>query len=132
MAGVVVVLDEPVVPSLARLAVRQGWPVLKMATARQAVPVVLRHQADLHVVQVSVCVDESLDLIRSLRAAPRKVPILAVAAMHQPRVERAVRQAGASCYVPGSESLEVLQRVVASLAPLETADGRLLRRAGTG
>jgi len=130
--GLVIVLDEPVMPSLARLAVRRGWPVLEMATARQAVSVVLQQQAALHIVQVSVRGDEAADLIRLLRAAPRKVPIVAVSTLHDPCVERAAREAGADCYLPGVERLEVLEQMIESLAPEGTPDGRSRRCAVSG
>jgi DNA-binding NarL/FixJ family response regulator len=132
IAGLVIVLNGPVIPSLARLAMRQGWPVMKMASAKQAAPRVLRRQANVHVVQVSACMDEEADLIRLLRAAPRRVPLVAVSTLHDPWVERAAREAGADCYLPGLESPEVLQRMIESLVPQDASVAQWRRHASSG
>ena len=116
--GLVIVLGEHVMPDLADLAARLGWTVLETATFRQAAPVILRRRADLHVVQVSARVDEAVGLIRLLRTAPRKVPILAVAAEHYTWLEQAARQAGATCYLPGGNGPEALAQAAARMLPV--------------
>jgi CheY-like chemotaxis protein len=120
--GLVVVLDETVMPGLARLAARNGWPIVRVPMAREALPIVLRRRAQMLVVQVSVPVDEAADLVRLLRVSPRKVPIIAVAATHNRMVEQAMREAGASCYLPDGDTPEALQQAITSMMPFEAAN----------
>ena len=115
--GLVVVLDETVMPGLARLATQSGWSIVQVPVAREALPIVLRRRAQMLVIQVSMPADEAIDLIRLLRVAPRKVPIIAVATAHGRQIEQAAREAGASCYLPDGDVPEALQRAIASMMP---------------
>lgn len=119
--GLVIALHETVMPGLARLAIRRGWQVVQAALPRQVLPVVLRQPAQMLVVQVSVPVEEAVELIRLLRTIPRRVPILAVAASHDRWVEQAAREAGASCYLPDCDTLDVLQQAIDSMLPQRTS-----------
>lgn len=110
--GVIVVLREDVMPGLARLAIRRGWQILQTSFAHEVLPVILRQKARMLVVQVSVPADEAAELIRLLRALRRRVPILAVATSNDPVVEQMTREAGASCYLPDGNTLEVVQNAV--------------------
>jgi DNA-binding response OmpR family regulator len=121
--GMIVVLDEAVMPNLAQLAIHNHWHILQTPLARKALPDVLRRRAQMLVVQISVPVDEAVELIRLLRTTPRKVPILAVAASHDAELERATREAGATCYLPGCEALGMLQDVVLSMLPQQMPSG---------
>ena len=90
--------------------------------AREALPIVLRRRARMLVIQVSIPMGEVIDLIRLLRVAPRKVLIVAVAAVHDQRLEQATREAGASCYLTDCRTPEALQQAIASMMPAETTN----------
>ena len=80
----------------------------------------------LVVVQVTLLSSEPIRLIRLLRHSSQPVLIVAVANSHRNQLERLVRDAGASCYLPGTEDDESLVQAVSSMleyAPMQPAAG---------
>lgn len=148
MDVLVIALCGAVHVGLARASVRQGWTVLALGTAVQAMREIRDRSPRLIVVQVSMVSGEPLKLIRLLRNGSQPVLIVAVANSHRNQLEQWVRDAGASCYLPSAEQDEALVQTVASMldyVPSHVATGttsgpipsleppfHLVRRGSTG
>jgi len=115
--GLIVVMDEAVIPGLARFAMRHGWSVVKLPEIGQTGRLVLRRRAQAIVVQVSLRLDETIALIHLLKRDSRPVPVVAVAGVHNEEIERAIRGAGANCYLPGSSDADMIAQAVAAVLP---------------
>lgn len=121
-----IVLGGPVHVGLARAAVRQGWTVLAVDTAVQAMREIRDRSPRLVVVQVSLLNNEPIKLIRMLKHSSQPVLIVAVANSHRNQLERIVRDAGVSCYLPAADEEDQLVQAVASMldyAPSHLATG---------
>jgi DNA-binding NarL/FixJ family response regulator len=117
IVGLIVVLDEAVMPGLARFAMRHGWSVVKLPEIGQTGRLVLRRRAQAIVVQVSLKLDETIALIQLLKQGSRPMPIVAVAGVHNEQIERAIRGAGANCYLPGTSDADMIAQAVAAVLP---------------
>lgn len=115
MDVLVIVLNGSVHVGLARASVRQGWTVLALGTAVEAMREIRDRSPRLVVVQVSPLGPEPIRLIRMLRHTPQAVLIVAVANSHRNQLEQLVRDAGASCYLPSAEEEDQLIQAVASM-----------------
>ena len=111
----IVVLDQTVEPDLVRLAVDRGWALLRTSTVREAIRELRVRRVDVAVVQVAVLIERAVELIQLLREHWNRVPIVAVARSHDERLERAVRSAGADCYLPSPDA-DAIEQAVDSLA----------------
>ncbi|HOA72276.1 MAG TPA: hypothetical protein PL151_02710 [Phycisphaerae bacterium] len=125
MEVLVVVLCGAVHVGLARASVRQGWSVLAVSRAVQAMREIRDRSPRLVVVQVSLSSEEPIKLIRLLRQCSQPVLIVAAANSHRDQLERLVRDAGATCYLPSSEDDQVVQTVASMLGyvPTQVATG---------
>ncbi len=128
IAGLIIVFDEPAMPTVARLAVRYRWSILEIHAAPQAVSEVLRRRPRLLILQIPLVAHEAVELIHLLRARVRPVPVIAVARLHDEKIERAIREAGASCYLPESGAAAMVEEIVAALVP----NGRVPTTAAAG
>jgi DNA-binding response OmpR family regulator len=125
MEVLVVVLCGTVHVGLARASVRQGWSVLAVSNAVQAMREIRDRSPRLVVVQVSLLSSEPIKLIRLLRHCSQPVLIVAAANSHRNQLERLVRDAGASCYLPSTDDTQVVQAVSSMLGhvPAHVATG---------
>ncbi len=89
-------------------------PLVQAATADQAFLDIVRLGPKLVILQIPKLMDETLALIRMIAIAPHPVPIIAAAVLHTDKIEKAVRQAGATYYVPSNEQ-PLMMRVLKSL-----------------
>lgn len=110
----VIVLDEPVIDELDRATTRYGWPVLTCTSALDAIRATYRHRPRVVIVQVPACLDETLELIRTLRQGALRVLLVGCVRRHDEAVERALRIAGVDCYLPDPSRLECLEEVVST------------------
>ncbi len=115
MEVLVVILAGSVHVALARAAVRQRWTVLALDNAVEAMREIRDRCPRLVVLQVSIFNNEPLRLIRMLRHSSQQVLLVAVAKDHRAQLERMVRDAGASCYLPSAEEEEPLIQAVNSM-----------------
>jgi DNA-binding response OmpR family regulator len=111
----VIVLCGTVHVGIARAAVRQGWTVLALGSAVQAMREIRDRCPRLVVLQVNMVNGESLKLIRMVRSTSQPVLIVAVANGHRNQLECLVRDAGANCYLPSAEDEEPLIHAVNSM-----------------
>lgn len=102
-------------PDLSRIALRHGWPLLQFLRALQAFEDIRRCLPGVVLVQVSLRLGEDLELIRLVRTELVQVSLIAVASPHHDEIERAVRSAGASCYLPGATDVPLAERTVAEM-----------------
>lgn len=103
--------DEPVGVGLRRLAGRQGWPVVRPRTVREAVTVVLCRRPRLVVAQLQR--ERGLDLaVIAMLHRRGQVSLLAVAAEHNLELEMRARAAGAHCYLPADAGAGEVVRMV--------------------
>jgi DNA-binding NarL/FixJ family response regulator len=126
MDVLVIVLCGTIHVGLARASVRQGWTVLALGTAVQAMREIRDHCPRLVVVQVTLLNHEPIKLIRLLHQSSQPMLIVAVANGHRQPLERLVRDAGASCYLPSAENEGPLVDAVSSMlghAPVHSASG---------
>jgi hypothetical protein len=105
-------LDESPAPELARIAMRRGWPLRRPPTAVLAAREIRETRPCVVVLQVSPRPDEVLKLLRLVRSGLPPVVSIAVAVSHLDEIERAVRAAGASCYLPDAIKNRLLERTV--------------------
>lgn len=111
----VIVLCGTVHVGLARSAVRNGWTVLTLGTAVQAMREIRDRCPRLVIVQVTQLSQEPLRFIRLVRHSSQPVLVVAVANAHRTQLERMVRDAGANCYLPGAEHEELIEQTVSSM-----------------
>ena len=126
MDVLVIVLCGTMHVGLARTSVRQGWSVLTLGTAVQALREIRDRAPRLVVVLVSLMSDEPLRLIRMLRHCSQPVLVVAVANSHRNQLEKLARDAGAGCYMPSPEEESQLTDAVASMlgySPAHLATG---------
>ena len=115
MDVLVIVLCGTVHIGLARAAVRQGWTVLAVGTAVEAMREIRDRSPRLVVVQVTLLSNEPVKLIRFLHHSSQPVLIVAVAGTHRNQLERLVRDAGANCYLPSTDEDESIVQAVTSM-----------------
>lgn len=126
MDVLVIVLCGPLHVGLARTSVREGWSVLTLNTAVQAMREIRDRAPRLVVVQVSTVSNEPIRLIRMLRLCSQPVLVVAVANSHRNQLEQTVRDAGAACYLPSPGEESRLADTVASMlgySPAHMATG---------
>jgi len=99
---------------LARIAIRRGWPLRRVPLATQAFEEIRHRRPGAVLVQVSLGMGEDLELIRLVRSDLAHVSLIAVAVPHHVEIERAVRSAGASCYLPGAADADLVEQAVAA------------------
>ncbi|MCC7351886.1 MAG: hypothetical protein IT446_15100 [Phycisphaerales bacterium] len=102
---------DPVEEGLRVSADRQGWPVVRPRTVREAMMMVLCHRPRLVVAQLIRKEELGLAVIAVLHRR-RQVSLLAVAGDDDPAMERQARAAGANCYLPGGVSAREVVRMV--------------------
>lgn len=126
MDVLVIVLCGTMHVSLARASVRQGWTVISLGSAVEAMREIRDRCPRLVVVQVSLVAGEPIKLIRMLRHCSQPVLVVAVANPHRRQLEKLIRDAGASCYLPSAEDEESLIHAVCSMleyTPAHAATG---------
>lgn len=115
MEVLVVVLCGNVHVGLARAAVRQGWTVLALGSAVQAVREIRDRCPRLVIVQVTMLSQEPIKLVRLLHNCSQPVLVVAVANGHRTQLERLARDAGAHCYLPDADETESVLDAVSSM-----------------
>jgi len=120
----VAVLDRVVSPALGRLLMRRGWPLLKAASASQAVQAIRDANPQTLVVQVSLDSAETLDLLERLRRLRPGMPVVTVATYAGHELEQTVRAIGVSCYMASTDPDLIEQAVAAIVGPAEPAAPR--------
>ncbi len=115
MDVLVIVLCGNVHVGLARTAVRQGWSVLALGTAVQAMREIRDRSPRLVIVQVSMLSQEPLKLVRLLHNCSQPMLVVAVANGHRAHLERLARDAGANCYLPDADESEAVFQAVSSM-----------------
>jgi DNA-binding NarL/FixJ family response regulator len=115
MEVLVIILCGNVHVGLARVAVRQGWTVLALESAVQAMREIRSRCPRLVIVQVSMNSHEPLKLIRLLHNCSQPVLVVAVASGHRTQLERLARDAGANCYLSEADDPEAVLQTVTSM-----------------
>jgi len=110
------VLDKAAAKGLEQLALKRGWLILYNATADQAAQEVRRFKPQVVIVQFSIHLGEALEVIDILRTRWPRTPLIAVTSLHNDDIERAIRGAGASCYLSGKAWDDLLDQAVAAMA----------------
>jgi DNA-binding NarL/FixJ family response regulator len=105
-------MDESPEPNLAEIAMRRGWPFLQMSNTSQAIVELRRRSPSAVVVQVSLPLSEDLELLHRVRDNFSTVTLIAVATTHDDDVERAVRSAGVSLYLPSARDADRIERAI--------------------
>lgn len=105
---------ESAAAGLLQSARRQGWPVVRPRSAREALTVVLCRRPRLVVTQLPPEQGLGLAVIAMLHKRGQ-VTLVAVAARHDAELERRVRVAGAQCYLPADASAGELVWMVSLL-----------------
>ena len=107
-------MTGPVSPELAAEVTEFGGCVLEMTSAPAACEAIMRLGPEMAVLQVGAPEAEALRLIRLLAAGSHRVRVVAVAVSPTCDLERQIRLAGATCYIPcpgsgvGRETLRTL------------------------
>jgi DNA-binding NarL/FixJ family response regulator len=131
----VLAIGESPAPELLRMAVRNAWSVRQFPSARAAFAETLRCRPVAAIVQVATKLDESLELIRRVRAGSWPVLLVAVAVAHREEVERAARVAGVDCYVGTTADSILAETIVAELLERQkhaAPVARTVQRGGIG
>jgi len=117
-AGVVVIAlnGQGVEAELRTMANDSGMLVIEAPGAKQAYVNIIRQRPEAIILQVSRMLSEAIKLVQLVAGSPNPVPVIAVASHHGVDVERAMRIAGATCYVPEIDVDEVRQALSAVLA----------------
>ncbi len=113
--GLIIVLDQEAIPESIELAARQGWTILRTWQARHVVPAVLRRPVDTVMIQVSELLEEAAELVAQLHASPRRIRVAILSLQHGERAERAMRAAGADCYLAGRQPLWRITEAIEAL-----------------
>jgi len=112
--SVAVSVTGPVSPEVAAEVTKSGGCVLEMTSATAACEAIMRLGAEIAVLQVGLPEAKALRLIQLLAAGSHRVRVVAVAVNPNSDLERQIRLAGATCYIPcpasgvGRETLRTL------------------------
>lgn len=98
--GVVIVMEETVLSELARLALRNGWSLIHLATADEVQRTIGRQRVSVAVIYVAVELVQAAELIQWLRVAHPDSLVVAATSTHSQQIEQQIRLAGAHCYLP--------------------------------
>ncbi len=99
-------------PDLARIAVRNDWPLLLAARVSQALREVRERRPGVVIVPISRQFEDELELLRLLPTKTQRVSSIACASAHDDRIERAIRNAGADSYLPTAADDALVERTV--------------------
>ncbi len=118
---VVVVCEDQVQPGLARLALRNRWPILDLRSVQPIFKHVLWARPHLVVVQVpppgQPVFHEIEHLVSTLSQHWNPISILAIVSESTSESEAFMRRAGADCFVSGNCSDESLASIIESMKP---------------
>lgn len=118
--GVVVVMEKTVVSGLSRLAERHHWQLIHLPAAMQVMKTLGRQRVDIAVIHIALETQQTVELIEWLRATRKEVLLIAVASTHREEIERAVRHAGAHCYLPQTDEV-TLERAIGEVLEHEVS-----------
>ena len=114
----VVSTDDHLRPELRQATDRAGWALLECLSLRQSLKQIMKQviatQPKVVVLTVTQMTDRSLQLIRLLQSGWRRMSVIVTTSEHSEALERQVRVAGATCYVPHN-SVDVLEQYIESL-----------------
>ena len=108
----IAVMDEDVDKGLALSATQNGWPLLQATTADEVFFQLCQSRPRVLIVQMSLFLGEALKLIGLTRHHWQQVSLVAVTPSHDEQIECAVRGAGASCYLPGTANVDLVEQTV--------------------
>lgn len=123
----IAVVNDEMVPGLARAVVRNGWPWISGRTGRETLRgALLLPRTPLVMVQAGSSVDEAVVVVRFFRAPWRKTPVVVVDARGDGEVEAAMRQEGVFCFLSGTDAEpdaieELTNAMLADLAKCRSA-----------
>ena len=122
----VVSVDSNMESDMRYVANNRGWAHLQCGSLRQSMKQVIATQPKVVILQISRSVDKAIQLIRMIQTGWRRIPLIVAAAKHTEQLERDARIAGATCYLPGRESLHRIDQYLdAILAPRREATDRI-------
>ena len=101
--------------SILATARRRGWPVLHDATLGQVFGEVRMGQVRVVIMQIRPPLNGALDVIQALRSYWRPVYVLTVGPVTDPRLEQALRCAGAHCVLGSQAGAQELEEAVDTL-----------------
>lgn len=102
--GLIVILEGDVMPSLRQCAKNRSMAMLEAELPEQVFEAIVRLRPRVVIVQIGDALDRTLKLIRLVGAAARPVQLIAAATQHSAGIERAVRSAGSTYYLPSTET----------------------------
>lgn len=114
MVAVVAIGGEPS-KSLRQMCREHHWLCLASDEVLYALKVVRRHRMLVVVVEVVPADGRSTELLKLLSREASETTIVAVVPHHEDRVERDIRAAGASWYVPTVNKTVLIERIVTSI-----------------
>ncbi len=115
--GLVVTVSEHIQRSLFDAAQCHSLSILCAPDVDLAFRAVVHLRPQVIIVQVSGVAGEALKLIRMFRDLANPMPVVGAAVPHGPDAERAVRQAGATWYVPAEDGELVIHTLESLLSP---------------
>jgi len=125
-----VVCEDQVQPGLARVALRNRWPILDLRSVKPILKQVLRARPQVVVVQVPPPDQSQLakmeHLVSKLARHWNPISIIAIGTEHASESETLMRRAGVDCFVGGECSEESLESVLETMHPGIIGQSRIL------
>jgi DNA-binding NarL/FixJ family response regulator len=108
---------------LARLALRRGWSLERVISTREGLGRIAACDPEVIVLQLSSNPQAECETVRRVRGTSEAVSVIAVADVHDARVESLLRRAGVQCYYPADVPVEILERVIDGMTRRGRAHG---------
>ena len=120
----VVLLSPNPAPELVRLALRSGWPCIVEPRSAPAARHLRQRRPAVVLIEVALPAEEEIRFIRLLQPTLDRRALVAVARSHDENLERAIRAAGVSCYLPSANDDAAIEAIVAAMLGQRPVDSQ--------
>jgi CheY-like chemotaxis protein len=108
----VLMLDQDTDMGLELWAIKQGWIVIRVNSIDETLEKISSLLPQVIIIQFSTHLDETLEVIQTMRQGGLQIPLIVVTSSNQEKIEQAIRGVGASCFFSGPGSRKLVGRAV--------------------
>lgn len=109
--GIIVAAEQPVDENLQRVAQHHGLPILHSPIVESIEYIIRRLMPAVVLVPVAERATAAVDVIRKIAGVSQDIFLVTIVSTERLELEQRLRQAGAHCYLCGSET-ELLEQVL--------------------
>jgi len=131
MTKILVVDDAVHIRSLLqKMLERQGYQVMTVPSAEQAMDIIFRELLDLVILDVNLAGESGLVVLKKIRAKSPRLPVVMYSGAITPDIESAARSAGATEVLRKDIGIPLLVKQIAKIVQAQTSTGFATNKEG--